>query len=240
MPPVIIAAGIGAAAGLGGAIMSSKASKSAANVQANAANNASQVQQAQYQQTRGDLAPYREGGQVGLNMLTSRIGDLSKPFQMSQANLEQTPGYQFNLSQGLKSVNNALGARGLLNSGAVMKGAGEYATGLADSTYGHQFDMYQQDQNNAYNKLMGVASLGENAAAQTGMFGTQTSHDIGQNMIGAGNAIAAGRVGSANAWSNGLNGIGSNALMAAMYGRGQSTGQYGQPVGIYSSAGRTL
>ena len=137
---------------------------------------------------------------------------------MSQANLEQTPGYQFNLSQGLKSVNNAMGARGLLNSGAVLKGAGEYATGLADSTYGHQFDMYQQDQNNSYNKLMGLSSLGEGAAAQTGAFGQQTAHDIGQNTIGGAAALGAGYTGAANAWSRGIQGIGNSLVSAAGMG----------------------
>ena len=58
---------------------------------------------------------------------------------------------------------------------------------------------------------MGMSQLGENAAAQTGAYGTQTSHDIGQNMIGGGNARAAGMIGSGNAWQGGLNGI-SNML----------------------------
>ena len=227
-----IALGVTAVAGLGAAAISSSASKSAAQTQAAAANRATDYQQAQYQQTRNDLLPYQQVGQQNLNTLQSKMGDLTAPFSMTQQNLEATPGYQFNLSQGLKATNNALGARGLLNSGAVMKGASEYATGLADNTYLNQFNMDQQNKLNSYNKLMGMAGLGESAAAQTGQFGLQTAHDVGQNMIGAGNAIAAGQVGSANAMANGLNGIGSNLLMASLMGGKTGMGTNG---GIFAS-----
>lgn len=135
-------------------------------------------------------------------------GYLSQPFNMTQANLEQTPGYQFTLSQGLKSVNNALGARGLLNSGAVLKGGAEYATGLADNTYTNQFNMDQTQKQNIFNRLLGTAILGENAAAQTGSFGTQTAASMAQNTIGAGNAQAA----SSLAQGNAIGGIGSSIV----------------------------
>ena len=178
-------------------------------------------------------------------------GYLTQPFNMTQANLEQTPGYQFNLAQGLKSVNNAMGARGLLNSGAVMKGASEYATGLADNTYQSQFNMDQMNKQNVYNKLMGMSQLGENAAAQTGSFGTQTAHDIGQNMIGGAGALGGGMVGGANSWGRGIQGIGNSLVGAAGMGafggpnymamnngyggNGGIYGQYGTVNGLPSS-----
>ena len=90
-------------------------------------------------------------------------------------------------------------------SGAAMKGAASYATGLADSTYQNQFNNANTNQTNAYNRLMGVAQLGENAAAQTGAYGTQTAQSIGNNTIQGGNAQAAGYLGAANALTNGVN-----------------------------------
>ena len=67
----------------------------------------------------------------------------------TQAGLEQTPGYQFTLSQGLKSTQNAAAARGLGVSGAALKGADTFATGLANQTYNQQYqnaaNQYQQN-----------------------------------------------------------------------------------------------
>ena len=213
--------------GVGGAMMSSGAQSSAAQTQADSANRASDLANQRYEQSRQDLMPYNTAGQGGLNQLTSQMGALTAPFSMTQAQLEATPGYQFNLAQGLKSVNNAMGARGLLNSGAVMKGASQYATGLADSTYQSQFNMDQANKTNAYNKLMGLSQLGENAAAQTGAYGMQNAQMVGNNMIGAGNALAAGQVGSANAWANGLSGVGNSLVASQMYGGMNGGGIFG-------------
>lgn len=201
--------------GVGSAIGAGKAAKA----QENAAATASAQAEQQYQQTRSDLLPYNQQGQAAGNMLTKQLGSLTAPFSMTQANLEATPGYQFDLSQGLKSTNNALGARGLLNSGAVMKGAATYATGLADNTYQNQFNMDQTQKTNSYNKLLGVAQLGENAAAQTGAYGTQTAQTVSANTIGAGNAAAA----ADNAFGSAVSGIGSsigNAALINKYGAG--------------------
>ena len=210
------AAIIGVGMAVGG-IATAVGASSAAHAQERAAKQATQVQQAQYNQTRSDLMPYQTAGQGATNELTARLPDLTSPFNMTQANLEATPGYQFNLQQGLKSVNNAMGARGLLNSGAAMKGAATYATGLADSTYLDQFNMDQQNKLNAYNKLMGVAQLGEGAAAQTGAYGLQTAHDIAGNYIGAGNAAAAGYMGVANGISQVANGLSTAFLPPSFY-----------------------
>ena len=181
--PIGLGAAIVGAAVIGGAT-AVIGSSMAAGAQRDAANSSIQAQNAANQQVRSDLQPYRDAGQTGLNDLTSRLGELTTPFNMTQANLEATPGYQFNLDQGLKAVDNSMGARGLMNSGAVIKGAGQYATGLANSTYTDQYNMYNNNQTQAYNKLMGVANLGLNAAGTTAQSGLQTAHDVGQTYQG--------------------------------------------------------
>lgn len=190
---------------IGSAVVGAGASIMGANAQADATNNASAQQMAMYKQTRADLLPYQQFGQVGANMLQGQLPTLTSPITMDEATLRNTPGYQFNLQQGLKSVQNGAAARGLGLSGASMKGAASYATGLADSTYQNQFNNANTNQTNAYNRLMGVAQLGENAAAQTGAYGTQTAQSIGNNTIQGGNATAAGYLGAANALTNGVN-----------------------------------
>ena len=229
--------GLGALVIAGGAaiggIASAIGSSNAASAQTRAANQANDTLKAQYAQTRSDLMPYQQAGGAGLNDLTSRLGQLSSPFDMSQAGLEATPGYQFTRDQGLKSVNNALGARGLLNSGAVMKGASQYATGLADNTYQTQFNIDQANKQNSYNKLLGVSQLGENAAAQTGSFGTQIAGQVSNNQLDIGNAQARGAMGVAN----GLGGIGnslSQFYMLKSMGYGGGGGNAG---GIFGGGG---
>ena len=114
-------------------------------------------------------------------------------------------------------------ARGLGVSGAALKGAARFATGLADSTF-----------NNRYSQALDAARLGETAAAQTGSYGTSAGQSIGSNLIGAGNAAAGGQVGAANALTGGLNGLGQAFLINRMFGAGSGGGtMYGSlPNGI--------
>src|SRR5882724_7965669 len=133
-----------------GGISQSYAASKAADAQTAAAQQASNTALGMYNTTRGDLDPYRQIGKTASDQLTSRIGELTTPITMDQATLEKTPGYQFNLTQGQRAVTNSAAARGLGSSGAALKGAATFATGLADSTYQNQFNNAQLNQKNAY------------------------------------------------------------------------------------------
>ena len=132
-------------------------------------------------------------------------------FQPTQASLEATPGYQFDLSQGLRGVENSAAAQGRGLSGAALKGAAGFATGLANNTLTTQQGIFQQNLMNVLNPLMALSSQGENAAAQTGTLGNQAISGAAGSITGAGNALAAGQVGSANALAGGLSGLGNSA-----------------------------
>jgi hypothetical protein len=137
----------------------------------------------------------------------------------TEGQAQATPGYQFTLNQGLKSVQNSAAARGLGVSGAALKGAATYTTGLADSTYNDVFNRALQTFNTNYssaanqvNRLQSVVGNGQNAAATNGSLGATAVGNIGNTLTSGANAQAAGTVGSANALSGALNGIGSSAL----------------------------
>lgn len=98
-----------------------------------------------------------------------------------------------------------------------MKGAADYATGLANNTLTTQQQIFSANQQNAYNKLMGGASLGENAAAQTGTLGAQYTGQATQALMGGANAQAAGTIGAANAWSNALTNATNGYAQYSMY-----------------------
>ena len=172
------------------------------------------------------LAPYLGLGQQFSNLLSGSIGNLTQPFQPTMAQLSQTPGYQFTLGQGEQAVTNANSAMGLANSGVQGKGLANYAEGLASTTYQQQFQNYLQQNQQIYSQLYGGTQLGAQAAQQYGALGltgaqaglggaesllggaVNTGGQLGSNIIGAGNASAAGTLGVANSVGN----LGTNAL----------------------------
>lgn len=196
---------VGAALGISG-IAAAGANWLGGQTQAKATERASDVQRQQYQQTRSDLAPYRSAGVQGTNQLMGRLPQLTSAINPDQAWLMQTPGYRFALQQGLRGVHNAAAARGLGNSGAALRGAATFATGLADQTWQNQFTAELNQRNQQYNQLMGTAQLGAGAAGQTGQFGTQTAQNIGNNLTTGATAQAAGLTGATAALTGAAHG----------------------------------
>jgi hypothetical protein len=222
-----------AAAIIGGSVLSAGASVLGSSKAAGGATAASDAQKQMYLQTRADLSPFAQAGAGvlpslnalamsgptggGPDYVAQAAGE--RPLQMTQANLEATPGYQFDLSQGLKATQSAAAARGLGVSGAALKGAATYATGLANKTYQDQFNLQQQrftdllnlntgqqgQLQNQYTRLHDTAALGENAAAQTGTAGTSAAATAGNYLNQAGLASAAGTTGVSNALTGGIN-----------------------------------
>jgi hypothetical protein len=150
-----------------------------------------------------------------------------------QAALEATPGYQFTLAQGLQANQNAMAAKGLGVSGAAMKGAATYATGLASQTYQQQYQNamtnagftagtgatyggfantslnqntnFQGNLQNSFNRLQATAQLGENAGSATGTTGQLAATSGGNALIAGGNAQAAGTLGVGNSATGAAN-----------------------------------
>lgn len=205
-------------AGAVGAAATAYSANKAADAQKQAADTAANTSLGMYNTTRGDLAPFRQMGVDAGSQLMSRLSDLTKPITMDQATLEGTPGYQFNLTQGLKSVQNSAAARGLGSSGAALKGATTFATGLADSTYQNQFANAVTNQTNAFNRLKSLVDTGENASAQTGVIGNSASNTAAQAQIAGGNAQAAGINATGTAINNFANNAGAYAMYKGLYG----------------------
>jgi len=223
--PVTAMAGATVVSGLMGA----NASRSAASQQADAATAAAQSQlaatretnaqqQAQYQQNVERMAPYTGAGVGALNQLTTGLapgGQFTQNFRPSD--LTTDPSYAWRMQQGTQNLNASAAARGLLGSGQNLKDITDYGQNAASQEYQNAFNRYQTQQSNLYNRISGLASLGENAAAGVGNQGIQVAQNIGQNtMTGMSNANnymtsgatagSAGTVGSANAISNALSG----------------------------------
>lgn len=197
-----------------GGVSSALGAGAAARAQTNASNRATDTQLAMFDKTQHNLQPFVDAGRAGIPGLTAAIPDLAAPIQLDEDWLQNTPGYKFNLAQGLKGAFNSASARGLGASGAALKGAAAFTTGLADSTYQNQFNNALANKTMRLNSLMAPINVGTNAAAGLGGFSRDTAGAVGQNMIGVGNAQAGANIAYGNAGANA-----SNSLAVAMMGK---------------------
>ncbi len=215
---------VGGLIGLGSAKMGADASKEAAQVQSQAAQQVSADTLARYYQTRNDLLPFLTGSQSALTSLQNMTGTgeggnpLLAPYtrMFTPKDLENTPGYQFTLDQGLKGVQNSYASRGLGTSGAAQKGAARYATGLAQSTYMQQMEADLKQRQAAYNMLFPQTQTGVQAGGALANAGTAYSGQANLAQTQGAQATAAGDVGEANAWKSILAPLSQYGMLYAM------------------------
>lgn len=138
-----------------------------------------------------------------------RTGYLSETFGPDQFKENLDPGYQFRLQQGAQGVMNGAASGSGSLSGPALKALMDYNQASASGEFNNSFNRFQTQQGNIFQRLTSLATLGQNAAANTGAQGVATGANIGANIVGAGNAAAAGQVGQANAVSGALSDLGS-------------------------------
>ena len=215
---LIIGGSISAAGGLADALIGSSASKTAAQEQQQSDQQALDFQKQVYGTQQANLAPYMTAGNTSLSSLMTGFsngtfgpGSIPAFTAPTAAQAEATPGYQFNLQQGLKSVDEGAAARGGLQTGGTIKAEQNYGAGLASSTYQNtfsnalsQYNAALSGQSQSYNQLAGLVDTGEAAATGVNAAGTAAATNISGLMTGQGNAAAAGTIGSASAIAGGI------------------------------------
>ena len=166
----------------GSALLGASASKSAANTQAAAADRAGELQERMFNKQVELQEPWRQAGMNALNRMQS--GDVMGMMD---------PSYQFRLGEGMKALDRQAAARGGLISGGALKAAQRYGQDFASQEFG-----------NAYNRLAGLAGVGQTATGAMGSAAGQFGTNAGNLMTGAAAARASGYVGGANALTSGL------------------------------------
>lgn len=242
---IAIAAGVGAAGTIGSSLIGAHAATSAADKQVAAAQQAQQtIQQAgttanntlssDLSQQQKLLAPYVSEGTSGLAALNSAVapgGSLTSQFSFNPANISQDPSYQFQLQQGLQSVQRAAAAGGTLNSGGTLKALDQYAQGV---TAGYENQDYTQALN-TYSTNRNATLQNISLPLQTGQYGTSdllnalqsygqqfsantlgTANQVANYGTQGANAAAAGTIGQANAYSGALGGLSNSAQTFAL------------------------
>jgi hypothetical protein len=206
-----VGAAIGAVGAIGSSLISSNAASSAANSQV-------QAQQQSLAAITKLLQPVLSTGQSITNAALPTLQSLLTPGPNQTATLSQIPGFQFAQDWGQKAVQNLGTTTGL--GGNTLTAGANYATGLAQSGY-----------NSLVQNLQGFLNSGlttQTSAASALAGGTQSS------LTNIGNAQAAGTLGSANALSSGISGLGNSALL---YGLSSKLGlNSGAGAGIYGTA----
>lgn len=195
---------IGKAIGsLTGANQQAKAAQNAANTQAAASREATQIQKDMYDQTRKDLMPYADAGKNSLSQLMGQMGPNGYFNQTyTGQDIYDDPSYQFRLQQGQDSIQSGAAAQGGLLSGATQKALLNYGQNAASQEYGNAYNRFNADQTNQYNRLSNLVGLGQNAAAQQGNAGMQTAQAVAGNTMAGANAQAAGQIAAGNRTAN--------------------------------------
>lgn len=213
---------------IGGAVIGGAASayagNKAASAQKSAANSAAQTSSQQYQQTRGDLAPYRNFGSSSQNELSALYGfNGPEAQQAAMGRFRTDPGYQFQRDEAINAVQGSAAARGSLFSGGTLRAISDRTQNLFATQYGDYL-----------NRLQAGQGVGQNSAAQTGTFGAQSANNIANAQLAAGNATAGAYQNMGNSISNGLN---QAAGIYGAYKGGAFGGGYGAGFSpVYGSA----
>jgi len=213
MPWAVAGAAIGAGASLYGSSQQSGAIKDASKQ--GQFNRMLAVQQGQQfyntgqgeikdavQQGQGYFQPYYGTGTQAIGQEGALLGLQGQDAaNAAMATYQQSPGYQWQLGQGLRAVD-AGAAAGVrqpgVRSGATIKAEEAYGQGLA-----------QQDFGNYYTRLNQLAGMGQSAGtsiANLGTWGAAQDVQAGQNLVGTisgqTNNATAQAVGAANAQSS--------------------------------------
>ena len=223
-----------AATGIASSLIGASSASSAANDQKNAANNQLKFNEnllnAQTTREAPFLTPaYNAEASLAAGTTTGAggvgTGALNAPF--NPANLDQTPGYQFEMQQGLEALGDAQSAQGGATGGPLGVGGGnqlkaitQFGQGLAGTTYQQQLQDYMAQQSQQYNELQGIVGTGQNAIAGIGGANSTAAGQISSAFAGQGNAASAGAIGVGNALSSGLSGLSNDFLLSNLLGGG--------------------
>jgi len=216
------AAAILGSAVIGGAVASRGASK-AARAQQQAADQAAQVQREIFEKQTELQEPFRQAGITSQNELlrmlglggepgTPGYGTIGAPFTAEQ--MQMDPGYAFRMEEGLRALERSAAARTGVLSGSMAKGAIRYGQEFGSQEYGNAFNRALALQGARLNALGSLYGAGQIAAQQVGQQAGQYGTNVGNLLVGAGQARASGYLGQANALSQAL---GQGAMGYGLY-----------------------
>jgi hypothetical protein len=225
-----IAIGGSAALNYYGASKQASAASNAADLQYRATADAAAQQRAMFDIQNAQQAPYREAGYGALSKIGTMLPQLTeipagyKPFTAADLQANLAPNYEFMKGQGLGAVRQSMNVGG--GGSNVQRAGTKFAEDYASNAYQNALDNYMKQQTqsfnqqqtglgNVYNRLAGIAGIGQTAVGQTSNLAQSTAANLGQLGIGGASALGAGQIGAANAMAGGYQGLGNAATLAS-------------------------
>lgn len=246
MPWAAVSAGIGAAGSLFGGLFGAQASGQASAEYQKALQQAEKYLQGQEKQGLQNFQPFLDTGTNATYTLGNLLGTpgagLLTPWTQqftapTAAEAAATPGFQFQLQQGLNALQNSAAGQGGLLSGRTLADLNNFAQGTASTNYQNTFQnaftQYQSayqtflnNQNNQYQRLMGLSGEGLTAAQGMGGLISGIGGDIASLYGQSGAAAAQGTIGQANSYGGILPGIANSlgSLVGTNNGGGSNGG----------------
>ena len=201
-----------------GGVFGSSSAKKAAKAQEQLARDSLALQERMFNRQIELQEPFRRGGLTAQNEIMQLLGlrgdvnapdygSMAQPFGREQFRTD--PGYRFRQSEGMKALERSAAARGGLLSGSTLKGIQRFGQDLASQEYQNAFNRYQVERAARLNPLQSLMGTGQSSAnTLTGAAG-QYGQTAANTMSNIGDIRASGYMGSANALSSALSGIGN-------------------------------
>ena len=224
-----VAAAIAATATLGGAYMTSRAAKGAAQTAAEASGRAADVQREIFERQTELQEPWRQAGINALAQLQGRTGTMPAAFQYRPEQLTTDPGYAFRLAEGMKALERSVAARGGLLSGGTGRALQRYGQEMASQEYGNAFGRALTEYNAArareaeeYNRLAGLAGIGGTASQQIASQAGQLGSNLGNIYMQQGQIAGQAQLARGGAYQR------AGSDIASLLGRFYGPQGYGQ------------
>ena len=213
----LLAAGAGLGAGIAGSAISANANKQAAQMQADAAMKANEVQKEMYDRTRADQQPWMSNGLTAFNGMQN--ADFQRDFTAND--FTKDPGYDFRMQQGQQALERSAAARGGLQSGATLKALTRYGQDFASNEYNNAYNRFNADRDRRFGRLSEMAGFGQRASGIAANAGQHYADAASANYIGAADARAAAKMKTGDMWGKTLSSLGGSGMGAAglMQGR---------------------
>lgn len=143
------------------------------------------------------------------------LNDFNRDFTI--ADFQKDPGYQFRMDEGSRAVENTALARGGFFSGRAGKELERFGQDYASGEYSNAYNRFNNDRTTRFNRLATLAGVGQTATNTGIASGANSANNISDLIVGRANATAAGRVGQANAFNEGVQTLG-NLYLQRQYG----------------------
>jgi hypothetical protein len=143
---------------------------------------------------------------------------------------QSSPGYQFQMDQGIKARDASAAAKGMLLSGNHQQELTSFGQGLANQDYNNYENRLQGTYGNYYNRLAGVAGLGANMNSQSANTSQNQGNTLANMSMNQGNNLAS--------MITGRGAVDANSILAA--GNANASGyaaqqnQLGQTLGGFA------